>query len=57
VTYSAGIGQEVRANRLDGAVGRLAELADGLEVLLAGPSFGQHRQRQVDLHGGRHCVV
>jgi hypothetical protein len=56
-TYSAGISQEVRANRLDVAVGRGAELADRLEVLLASPPFRQDGQWQVDLHGGRHCVV
>jgi hypothetical protein len=46
VTHSAGIGQEVRANRLDVAVRGSGELADGLEVLLASPSRGEDRQRQ-----------
>lgn len=46
VTYSAGIGQKVRANWLDVAVVRLGELADRLEVLLASPALRQDRQRQ-----------
>jgi hypothetical protein len=43
MTYSAGISQEVRANRLDVAVGTLTKLANGLEVLLASPALGQDR--------------
>lgn len=56
-TYSAGISQKVRANRLNVAIGRRAELADGLEVLLAGPASRQHGQRQRNLHVGSHGVV
>jgi hypothetical protein len=33
-TYSAGVGQEVRANGLDIAAGGSRELADGLEILV-----------------------
>jgi hypothetical protein len=54
-TYSAGVSQEVRANRLDVAVVGLAEGASGLEVLLASPALRQDRQRQCDLDV-RHCV-
>lgn len=53
--YTAGIGQEVRADGLDLAVVGLAEGADGLEVLLAGPALGQDGQRQVDLDVGHGC--
>ena len=57
VTYSAGISQKVWANRLDVAVGRSAELADGLEVFLASPSSGKDGQWQCDLHGRGHCAL
>jgi hypothetical protein len=46
VTYSAGISQKVRANRLDVAVVGRAELADRLEVLLASPASRQDWQWQ-----------
>ena len=54
-TYSAGIGQEVRANRLNIAVVCLAQLADGFEVLLTSPALGQDGQWQRNLHV-RHCA-
>lgn len=54
-TYAASVGQEVRADGLDLAVVGLAEGADRLEVLLAGPALGQHGQRQVDLDVGHCC--
>lgn len=46
VTYSAGISQKVRANRLDVAVVGRAELADRLEVLLTSPASRQDWQWQ-----------
>lgn len=49
-TYSAGIGQEVWANRLNVAVVGFAQLADGLEVLLASPALGQDREGECNLH-------
>jgi hypothetical protein len=45
VTYSAGISQKVRANRLNVAVICRAELPDGLEVLLASPTSRKDWQR------------
>jgi len=33
--------QEVRANRLDIAIGGMAEVADGLEVLFTSPALGE----------------
>jgi hypothetical protein len=44
-TYSAGIGEEVWANGLNFAIVGVAQLADGLEVLLASPALRQDRQR------------
>jgi hypothetical protein len=41
VAGTAGVGQEVRANGLDGALGRRGDGGDGLEVLLSRPSLGQ----------------
>lgn len=49
-TYPARMGEEMRPNGLDVAVGRMAEGSDRLEVLLGGPVRGQDRQRQVDLY-------
>lgn len=49
-TYSAGIGQEVWADRLNVAVVGFAQLADGLEVLLASPTLGQDREGECNLH-------
>ena len=54
-TYTAGVGQEVRADGLDLAVVGLADGAGGLEVLLASPALGQDGQRQVDLDVGHGC--
>jgi hypothetical protein len=49
-TYSAGVGEEVWANRLNLAVVCIAQLADGLEVLFTSPALRQDRQRQRNLH-------
>ena len=49
MAYSTRMSQEVRAHGLDVAVGGSAQLAEGLEVLLAGPALGQDGERQVDL--------
>lgn len=58
VTGSAGVGQEVRANRLDAALDSTRELADGLEVLFGAPALGESRQREGDnLRDGSHFLV
>jgi hypothetical protein len=49
--YSASMGKKVRANRLNVAIDRMAEVADGLEILLASPSLWENRERQGNLHG------
>lgn len=54
VAGTAGMGQEVRADGLDGALGRAGSLADGLEVLLGRPAFGKAEKRFLDLGSGRH---
>lgn len=54
VAGTAGMGQEVRANRLNGALGRAGSLADGLEVLLGRPALGEGGKRPLDLGRGRH---
>lgn len=56
VTGAAGVGEEVRADGLDGALGRGGDLADGLEVLISGPSFGEDGQRYRDEGCVRHLV-
>lgn len=56
VTGAAGVGEEVRADGLDGALGRGSDLADGLEVLISGPSFGEDGQRSGDEGCVRHLV-
>lgn len=45
------MGQEMRAHRLDIPVGGLAEMADGLEVLLSSPALRQDGEGQIDLNG------
>lgn len=55
-SYSAGVGQEVRADGLDVAAGSSRELADSLEVLVGGPAGREGRQSLVDL-GYRHIDV
>lgn len=54
VAGTTGVGEEVRADRLDGALRRGADLADGLEVLLGGPTLGEDWERTGDNGGGRH---
>lgn len=48
-SYSAGVGQEVRADGLDVAASGSRKLADGLEVLVGGPAGREGRQSLVDL--------
>jgi hypothetical protein len=48
-SYSAGVGQEVRADGLDVTAGGSRKLADGLEVLVGGPAGREGRQSLVDL--------
>lgn len=48
-SYSAGVGQEVRADGLDVAASGSRELADSLEVLVGGPAGREGRQSLVDL--------
>ena len=45
---AAGVGEEVRANGLDGTLGSLilGDLADGLEVLLGGPALREGGERK-----------
>lgn len=57
VAGTTGVGEEVRADRLDGALRRGADLADGLEVLLGGPAFGEDWERTGDNGGGRHFFL
>lgn len=54
VAGTTGVGEEVRADGLDGALRRGADLADGLEVLLGGPALGEDWERTGDNGGGRH---
>ena len=56
VSLSAGVGEEVRANGLDGAVLGGGDARDGLEVLLGSPAAGERRKGRVDLDGS-HCDV
>lgn len=51
---SAGVGQEVRANRLESALGGGGDLADELEVLVSGPALGEGGQWTSDNRDGRH---
>ena len=48
-SYSAGVGQEVRADGLDVAASGSRELADSLEVLVGRPAGREGRQSLVDL--------
>jgi hypothetical protein len=54
VSLSAGVGEEVRANGLDGAVLGGGDARDGLEVLLGSPAAGERRKGRGDLNGS-HC--
>lgn len=54
VAGTTGVGEEVRTDGLDGALGRGADLADGLEVLLGGPALGEDWERTGDNSGGHH---
>jgi hypothetical protein len=51
VSLSAGVGEEVRADGLDGAVLRGRDAGDGLEVLLSGPVAGERREGRGNLNG------
>lgn len=51
MTLSAGMGEEVRANGLDIALGGSSKSANGLEVLVGSPTCGQDGEREVDLNG------
>lgn len=57
VAGAAGVGEEVRADGLDGALRGGADLADGLEVLFGGPARGEDRQRPGDDGGGSHLSL
>jgi hypothetical protein len=48
-SYSASVGQEVRADGLDVAASGSRKLADGLEVLVGRPAGREGRQSLVDL--------
>lgn len=56
VTGPAGVGEEVRSNRLDGPLSGGAELADGLEVLLGRPALTELGQSPGDHNCSRHIV-
>lgn len=61
-TYPARMGEEMGANWLDVAVGRMTEVSGGFEVLLSSPARGQDGEGQIDLyrcrrHGGGCGVV
>lgn len=51
VALSAGVGEEVRADGLDAALGRGGKVTNSLEILVGGPARRQDRKREVDLHG------
>jgi hypothetical protein len=51
VSLSAGVGEEVRADGLDGAVLRGRDAGDGLKVLLSGPVAGERREGRGNLNG------
>lgn len=56
---TAGVGEEVRANRLDAALHSIGQLADSFEVLVGAPAGGQDRQRQGDdvRNGSHFCNI
>ena len=56
VAGATGVGEEVRADGLDGALGSLilGNLADGLEVLLGGPALREGRERKGN-HSSHFC--
>lgn len=49
--------QEVRANRLQGALGSAGQGADGFEILVSTPSAGQGWESDVDNLGSSHSVT
>ena len=53
---TAGVGEEVRANGLDGSLDSLGQLANGLEILLGSPALWESRDRARNLHGS-HCKL
>jgi hypothetical protein len=56
VAGSSGVGEEVRANGLDAALCGLGQLADGLEVLLCGPSAREGGEGECHGSHGSHGV-
>jgi hypothetical protein len=54
VTGSAGVGEEVRTNGLDAALGSCGEAANCFEVLLYRPSLREDGERKVDVCVGSH---
>ena len=56
VAGTAGVGEEVRANGLDGPLDSLGQLANGLEILLGRPALRESRNSARNLYGS-HCKV
>lgn len=54
VAGTAGVGKEVRADRLDGALGSARDLANGLEVLVGVPAIGKAGEREIDGSNASH---
>lgn len=56
ITYSASVGEEVRANGLNVALSGTGQATDRLEILVGSPARRQGRKRNVDnlnrSHGG-----
>lgn len=57
VAGTTGVGEEVRADRLDAAQGGAGQLANGLEVLFAAPALSEDRQRQLNRSDGSHSFL
>lgn len=57
VAGTAGVGEEVRSNRLDGSLSSLSELADGLEVLVGSPAAGKGGKGEGHSSHGSHYVM
>lgn len=55
-TYTASMGQKVRADRLQGALGGLGYRTNGLEILFGIPAPRKGRERDIDNLGGSHFV-
>ena len=49
---TAGVGEEVRADRLNASLDSTREGADGLEVFVSSPALGERREREGE---SRHC--